>query len=333
MAGRTRYWILLSTENSLAVWIVPEGDHYTYEVAPNANVKRGDVVYLWSNPHGSFFGWGEVVETPRLINVERALPNNEIEKRRRLSILVNRKKEFHPPLTKRMMTVDSNLRKLIPTRYADLEAIPLRPGQAHYINDYVRGYGLEPPEGSTNVRVTLEEPETQFLIKTILKFGETTDEGIIVEAVTLPWIQVIERLLKDPKAALDYSPREWEQIIAGVYKASGFDVVTLTPPSGDYGRDIIATKKGVGEVRIIDQVKAYKPDHLVTANDVRALAGVLQKEPASKGFLTTTSDFAPMIRTDPFIAPLIPQRLQLINWEGLVKRLVELQNKLKGALP
>jgi restriction system protein len=228
-----------------------------------------------------------------------------------------------------MMIADRSLRRLIPTGFSDLEALPLRPGQAHYINDYVRQNGLEPPEGSSNVRVTLEEPEPQFLIKTILRFGETTNEGTIVEAVTLPWAEIIERLLKDPKAALGYSPREWEQIIAGVYKASGFDVVILTPASGDFGRDIIATKKGVGEVRVIDQVKAYKPGHFVTANDVRALAGVLQREPASKGFLTTTSDFAPMIRTDPFIAPLVPQRLQLINWEGLVARLVELQKRLK----
>jgi len=59
-------------------------------------------------------------------------------------------------------------------------------------------------------------------------------------------------------------------------RQSGFDEVTLTPRSGDYGRDVIAIKKGIGTIRVIDQVKAYKPGHLVGANDVRALLGALQ---------------------------------------------------------
>ena len=87
---------------------------------------------------------------------------------------------------------------------------------------------------------------------------------------------------------------------------------------------MIAIKKGLGEVRIIDQVKAYKPGHLVTANDVRALMGVLQNDGASKGFLTTTSDFAPKIVKDPLITPFIPQRLDLINGQKLILRLQEL---------
>lgn len=101
----------------------------------------------------------------------------------------------------------------------------------------------------------------------------------------------------------------------------------LTPRSGDFGRDVIAIKKGLGEVRVIDQVKAYKPGHLVTANDVRALMGVLQNDGASKGFLTTTSDFAPKMGDDPLITPFIPQRLELINGDKLILRLQELAKK------
>jgi restriction system protein len=65
--------------------------------------------------------------------------------------------------------------------------------------------------------------------------------------------------------------------------------------TSDHGRDVIAVKRGLGFVRVIDQVKAYKPTHLVTADDVRALIGVLHGDGASKGFLTTTSDFAPRL--------------------------------------
>jgi restriction system protein len=65
----------------------------------------------------------------------------------------------------------------------------------------------------------------------------------------------------------------------------------------------------------------------VTANDVRALMGVLHLDGASKGFITTTSDFAPRIITDPLIAPLMPSRLELVNGKALIARLEELARK------
>jgi restriction system protein len=64
-------------------------------------------------------------------------------------------------------------------------------------------------------------------------------------------------------------------MIAAAFDQAGYDEVILTPRSGDHGRDVIAIKKGVGSIRIIDSVKAYKPGHLVRYDDVRALAGVL----------------------------------------------------------
>jgi restriction system protein len=78
---------------------------------------------------------------------------------------------------------------------------------------------------------------------------------------------------------------------------------------------------------VIDQVKAYKPPHLVTADDVRALMGVLPGDGASKGCLTTTSDFAPKIKTDPLIVPFIPSRLELVNGTELLARLEELAGR------
>lgn len=163
----------------------------------------------------------------------------------------------------------------------------------------------------------------KLVLKTLLEFGETTDEGQIIQAVTEPWFEILELLAKDPAAAFQISDRKWEEI-AGAYHRAGFEEVTLTPDSGDYGRDVIAVKNGLGRIRVIDQVKAYKPDHLVTANDVRALAGVLQADGASKGFLTTTSDFAPRLHLDPLVNKYIPAQLELVNGEKLLKRLMEL---------
>ena len=93
---------------------------------------------------------------------------------------------------------------------------------------------------------------------TILQFGkqihEGKDKGRIVELVLRPWLELTEAILKDPKAAYEVPPEMWEEIVAGRYKAEGWDEVKLTPRSGDYGRDVIATSKTklVGVVRIID---------------------------------------------------------------------------------
>jgi restriction system protein len=179
------------------------------------------------------------------------------------------------------------------------------------------GETTPPPRPLTN-------PTVGLLLQAIIVPGERTSEGTLIQAVSLPWFDIIEQLKNEWNLAYQIPPERWEEIIAGVYKRAGFDEVTLTPRSGDHGRDVIAVKKGVGQVRVIDQVKAYKPTLLVKANDVRALIGVLQTDGAAKGFVTTTSDFAPKIATDPTITPFIPSRLDLINGKTLLLRLEEL---------
>jgi restriction system protein len=168
-----------------------------------------------------------------------------------------------------------------------------------------------------------------LLVQTIIVPGVETVEGSLVELVAIPWFEIVKILKNNPSEAFQIPSRKWEEIVAGAYRASGFEEVTLTPRSGDYGRDVIAIKKGLGTVRVIDQVKAYRPGHLVTAHDVRALLGVVQGDGASKGFLTTTSDFAPRLSADPLIAPFIPSRIELINGEKLLTRLQEIARNAK----
>ena len=78
---------------------------------------------------------------------------------------------------------------------------------------------------------------------------------------------------------------------------------------------------------MIDQVKAYKRGHLVTAEDARALFGVLLADGAAKGFLTTTSDFAPLLRSDPLLKPIFPSRIELVNGDQLLMRLSEIAKR------
>lgn len=163
-----------------------------------------------------------------------------------------------------------------------------------------------------------------LILQSVVLARTSADEGCLIKAVAEPWFEIIEAIANDPAVMYQISPRRWEEIVAGAYVRAGFDEVILTPHSGDLGRDVIATKRGLGAIRVIDQVKAYKPGQLVTANDVRALMGVLHADGASKGFVTTTSTFAPKLHRDPLIAPLIPSRLELVQGTDLVRRLSEL---------
>jgi len=164
-------------------------------------------------------------------------------------------------------------------------------------------------------------PALDLMLQAVVTVGEKTDEGQIIEAVCHPWRHIVAALSRNPQLMHELDWRTWEEMIAGGYKAAGYDIVILTSRSGDFGRDIIATRDDLGSIRIIDQVKAYKPGLRVSANDVRALLGVLQADRnASKGIVTTTSEFAPGVYDDPFIKPFMPNRLdlrsgtQLLEW-------------------
>lgn len=164
-----------------------------------------------------------------------------------------------------------------------------------------------------------------LLIQAIVEQTSQANDGDVVLTLEPAWEAILAALAKDPELLRSLTPRQWEELVAASYDKAGFDEVILTPRSGDYGRDVIAVRKGWGSVRIIDQVKAYSPGHLVTANDVRALIGVLMTDQnATKGVVTTTSAFAPRIADDPSIAPHMPYRLELVNGQELFGRLKSL---------
>ncbi len=86
---------------------------------------------------------------------------------------------------------------------------------------------------------------------------------------------------------------------------------------------VSAKLPGLGTIRFVDQVKAYSPGNVVTANDVRALAGVLARDTRiTKGIVTTTSTFAPGVNKE--FESLIPTRLDLKDNAGLLEWLREL---------
>jgi restriction system protein len=152
-----------------------------------------------------------------------------------------------------------------------------------------------------------------------------TEEGELIKSATFPLLAIIQRIIDDPSLMYEVDPRKWEEIIAATYAESGlFDEVTLTPRSGDRGRDVIAVKSGFGSVRLIESVKRYTPGNKTTAEEVQALLGALFGDPqASKGIVSTTWEFAPMIWENPQIMQYIPHRLELVDGKALVQRLKE----------
>lgn len=150
-------------------------------------------------------------------------------------------------------------------------------------------------------------------------------EGVLVKCTSLVWASIVNELRDDWRKAYQIPPRVWEEIIAGAFKKADFDEVILTPRSGDHGRDVIATRNGVGSIRILGSVKAYNPGHLIAKEEVHALMGVVALDPnASKGLFATTSDFAPMLLGDPRLAASVPHRIELMNGQRLQQWLISL---------
>jgi hypothetical protein len=109
----------------------------------------------------------------------------------------------------------------------------------------------------------------------------------------------LEELARNPEFLFEFDPRQFEEFIAATYGREGWDV-ELTPRSADGGRDVIATRKDFGSIRVYDEVKCYGPGQRVTVEKVRALSGVVHgRQNVSKGIVTTAAQFAPGIWTAP----------------------------------
>jgi restriction system protein len=163
-------------------------------------------------------------------------------------------------------------------------------------------------------------PLPALTLSSVIIPERNVSDGILIRSTSDLWAEIVRRLGANWSEAFQLKPEQWEELIAGAFKKAGYDDVTLTPRSGDHGRDVIAVKHGVGCVKIIGSVKAYKPGLLVGYDAIRALIGVMSGErDVSKGIITTTSDFPPLVGEDPFIAPFMPTRLELINGQNLQK--------------
>jgi restriction system protein len=143
-----------------------------------------------------------------------------------------------------------------------------------------------------------------------------TAEGLLIKSYGAAWMEIVHRLGDDWTAAYQIETRTWEEVLAGALHIEGFKV-TLTPRSGDHGRDVIAEKGGIGSMRLLGSMKAYGPDHRVSREHVHEMLGVVTAERATKGMIVTTSDFAPQIFDSPGLEASARYRLELMNGSQL----------------
>jgi restriction system protein len=110
----------------------------------------------------------------------------------------------------------------------------------------------------------------------------------VVEAVNR---SLVEEVRKDARHVYELSSRQFEELVAEVLAGQGYDV-TLTPPSGDGGFDIIAVRNdALGKLRFLVECKRYDPANRVEVGIVRSLYGVVQQQQATAGVVVTTSYF------------------------------------------
>jgi restriction system protein len=162
--------------------------------------------------------------------------------------------------------------------------------------DAVLGEALTPNEQAVTSNRLLSENAPRIIIESLIIPGESTKEGMLIQGVSALWFEVLRWIKANPEHIYHLGCWKWEELLAGAYKQAGWEVVVLTPKRGDHGIDVIAERADWGQLRflLLDQMKAYKPDHCIGPDEIRQMKGVLLDHPeASKGLITTTADFTP----------------------------------------
>ena len=138
-----------------------------------------------------------------------------------------------------------------------------RQGELHFITSN------EPPSGSSADSVTIES----------------------IEAVT---DAVIRCLARNPRDLYRLHPKMFEELISEIFMREGYTTELIKSwNQADGGVDIIAVRRDIGgyRVRYAIQCKRNAAHNRISADPIRALAGVLDRFQAHVGVIATTSYF------------------------------------------
>ena len=147
-------------------------------------------------------------------------------------------------------------------------------------SDYLQPTGVEALDTPTNA-TWLAEPSA---------FGMAIASPFLFSSVER---EILAYFGRHPELMYSLPPRKFEELVAAVFKQSGFEV-ELTPETRDGGIDVIAVRndKLIGRELHFIECKRYLPDNTVGIGVVQRLLGVVEQHRATKGVVVTTSSFS-----------------------------------------
>lgn len=121
--------------------------------------------------------------------------------------------------------------------------------------------------------------------KTPQKVNPTRDVLLAVEAFNASKREDLRQQL------LTMNPYRFEQLIGDLLEAMGYEDVTVTNASGDYGVDVVATVQfGITTITEVVQVKRYQ--RTIQRHTLDQLRGALIYHKAIRGTIITLSNFS-----------------------------------------
>lgn len=131
-------------------------------------------------------------------------------------------------------------------------------------------------------------------------------------------------IAQEPMSMHELSPREFEKIIAELFKKLGYEV-KLTKQTRDGGVDIyIAKKTDLGKFLFLVECKHYAPNRPVGIEVIRNMYGVLgmNKRKPTGGIIATTSHFAKGVREE-IVELNLEHRISLHDFEYISELLAK----------
>jgi len=159
--------------------------------------------------------------------------------------------------------------------------------------------------------------------------SESSEFSDLIEAVhqrfeTVQFLPVtlLDAIADNPQLMRGMEPRDFEKLVAHLLESLEFENIILTPPSGDGGRDVIATKFVAG-IPLLFSFECKRYSNKIGLDIMRGLLGSVAHGPTkvNKGVLVTTSTFTSGAEEFILSEPLVDGKgfQDLVSWLNVYK--------------
>jgi hypothetical protein len=153
------------------------------------------------------------------------------------------------------------------------------------------------------------------------KIIEPAQKKIITE-IKLTEKDLIRLVKGKPESIFKLTTREFEEMVAELYRRNGYEVV-LTKETRDGGKDfIISNKSLLGNQLIYGECKRHRPENPVSISILRELHSTIITDNATGGILVTSSYFSPDAKK---FAENIKHQMNLVDFVALNKMIIDVQ--------